>query len=261
MYNNKLAVAIKVNGKVLREHKDTVLIPFGSEYSILIKNLNTKRAIVKMSIDGTDMLSDGLVINPGESIDLERSIVNGNLTEGNRFKFIERTAGVEQHRGIKLEDGLVRVEFQFEKNPVYHYNQWYGSSYAGPSYPPGVRGLQISASGSASSAMNVSASLATSGYNHPGVTTSDFAEQSLNDAGITVPGSVSNQKFVTVNSFPLEDERHVMIMKLLGETADNKPVVKAVTVKSKPKCTSCGHQNKATANFCTKCGTGLQIVA
>ena len=29
MYGNKLAAAIKVNGKVLREFKDTVYIPFG----------------------------------------------------------------------------------------------------------------------------------------------------------------------------------------------------------------------------------------
>ena len=48
MYESKLAAAIKVNGKVLREfNKDTVYIPFGSEYSILLKNLNTKRAIVE----------------------------------------------------------------------------------------------------------------------------------------------------------------------------------------------------------------------
>ena len=253
MYANKLAVAIKVNNRVLREQNDTVYIPFGSEYSLLIKNLNSKRAIVKLSIDGNDMLSDGLVINAGESVDLERSIVNGNLTEGNRFKFIERTEGVEKHRGIQLEDGLVRVEFQFEKTPVYYTNQWYGSG--------ALRSMQISAS-----AATYNASLSgTAGVGmnsvHTGATCSDFAEQSFNDTGITVPGSVSNQKFSTVSSFPLEDEKHVMILKLLGETPDNKIVTKPVTVHAKPKCTSCGHQNKATANFCVKCGTGLRIVA
>jgi hypothetical protein len=34
MYSNKLAVAIKANGKVLREFKDEVYIPFGQEYSL-----------------------------------------------------------------------------------------------------------------------------------------------------------------------------------------------------------------------------------
>ena len=118
MYGNKLAAAIKVNGKVLREFKDTVYVPFGSEYSILVKNLNTTRALVNIYIDGDDIAPGGLVINAGQEINLERSIKNNNLTEGNRFKFIERTGAVEDHRGIKLEDGLVRIEYQFEQPPV-----------------------------------------------------------------------------------------------------------------------------------------------
>jgi tRNA(Ile2) C34 agmatinyltransferase TiaS len=52
-----------------------------------------------------------------------------------------------------------------------------------------------------------------------------------------------------------------MVIKLLGELANNTPVLKPVTVKAKPKCVTCGHQNKATANFCNKCGTALEIFA
>ena len=115
MYNNKAAVAIKVNGKVLREFKDTVYIPFGSEYSILLKNLNTVRALINVYIDGDNVVPGGLVLNAGQEVDLERAIRNGNMSEGNRFKFIERTSNIEDHRGIKLEDGLIRIEFQFEK--------------------------------------------------------------------------------------------------------------------------------------------------
>ena len=97
MYGNKLAAAIKVNGKVLREFKDTVYIPFGSEYAITLRNLHTTRAVVSVYIDGDNMVPGGLVLNPGQSIDLERSIRNNNLTEGNRFKFIERTEKIETH--------------------------------------------------------------------------------------------------------------------------------------------------------------------
>ena len=114
MYQNKLVASLKANGKILREFKDTVYCPFGAEYSILIKNLNTVRALVHVYIDGESMLPDGLVLNAGQEIDLERSIKNGNLNEGNRFKFIERTGKIEQHRGVKLEDGLIRIEYQFE---------------------------------------------------------------------------------------------------------------------------------------------------
>ena len=116
MYNQKLVASIKANGKVLREFKDTVYIPFGSEYSFLIKNLNTQRAVVNVFIDGENVVPGGLVIDPGRTVDLERWIKNGNLSEGNKFKFIERTSAIENGpRGIKLEDGLVRIEFQFEK--------------------------------------------------------------------------------------------------------------------------------------------------
>ncbi len=38
VYNNKLVVAIKVAGKVLKEFGDVVYIPFGSEYTV---QLNT----------------------------------------------------------------------------------------------------------------------------------------------------------------------------------------------------------------------------
>jgi tRNA(Ile2) C34 agmatinyltransferase TiaS len=59
----------------------------------------------------------------------------------------------------------------------------------------------------------------------------------------------------------MEAEKHSMVIKLLGETPDNKPVLKPVTVERKPKCVTCGKQNKASAKFCTECGTALEIFA
>ena len=136
MYNQNLVASIKVKGKILREFKDTVYIPFASEYSILLKNLNTVRAVVNVFVDGENAVPGGLVIDPGRSVDLERWIKNGNLSEGNRFKFIERTAAIEEGpRGIKEEDGLIRVEYQFElPRPVINVNQIFGSN-----YPTGFR--------------------------------------------------------------------------------------------------------------------------
>jgi hypothetical protein len=59
----------------------------------------------------------------------------------------------------------------------------------------------------------------------------------------------------------MDPEKHSIVLKLLGETPDNKPVLKPVTVKAKPKCTTCGRQNKAHAKFCVECGTALEIFA
>ncbi len=238
MYESKLAAAIKVNGKVLREFKDTVHIPFGSEYTVLLKNLNTTRAVANVFIDGENAVPGGLVIDPGREVDLERWIKNGNLTEGNRFKFIERTSSVEQHRGIGIEDGLVRIEFQFEQpRPIFNTPWITASGYDNKIYPQGgiMRGMDVTYS-----ANNVTCS----------------ATSAVSDVGITVPGSHSSQKFSTAYVGALESIKHSMVFKLFGGT-----MPKPITVKHKPKCVTCGKQNKATSKFCQECGTALEIFA
>jgi hypothetical protein len=278
MYGNKIAAAIKVNGKVLREFKDTVYIPFGAEYTILVKNLHTQRAVVNIFIDGENVVPGGLVLNAGQEVDLERSIKNNNLNEGNRFKFIERTGSIEEHRGVKLEDGLIRIEHQFEVYvpPVNRgwitasgSNDWIvpqgtvsttnfnvGGILRGVDYS---RGEQVKAM--ATNAINNYCAdngiVAQSEY-HEGTATMDSF---VNDIGITVPGSRSEQKFQTTYMGTLEAEKHNMVIRILGQTANNMPVEKPVTVKAKQKCETCGHTNKATAKFCNKCGTSLVIYA
>lgn len=259
MYNNQLAVAIKNKGKVLREFGDQIFLPFGAEYSLLIKNLNTVRALVRISIDGNEVVDGGLIVDANSEIELER-MVKTNLNEGNRFKFIERSDAVEQHRGVKLEDGIIRIEYQFEdvtryRHPVLTYvapdywsnNVVFGSNSASP-----LRHASIN---------QITASSASTFTGHPGVACSDHVNVGYNDAGITVPGSVSDQKFSKVSGFKVLPEQHVMIFKLLGETPDNAPIRKPVTVKAKSKCITCNKQNKAHAKFCSSCGTSLKVIA
>src|SRR5271170_1075953 len=113
---NKVVACVKVDGKILREDKNVVTLPFGSEYSVFVKNLNPTRIKVKVSVDGTDATEGTwLVVDPNSDLDLERFIRAGNMDSGNRFKSIERTAEVEAHRGIKADDGLIRIEYQVEK--------------------------------------------------------------------------------------------------------------------------------------------------
>jgi len=289
MYNQKLVASIKVKGKILREFKDTVYIPFASEYSILLKNLNTVRAVVNVFVDGENAVPGGLVIDPGRSVDLERWIKNGNLSEGNRFKFIERTAQIEDGpRGIKEEDGLIRVEYQFElPRPVINLNQVFGnnstiysSEYQGVTDKYSKTSGWISASGSSTiSQMNVGGVLRGIDYSqgesvkataaaainqvapdaieyHSGAATMDW-----NDVGITVPGSKSTQTFQTVTMGALDPVKHNIVLRIVGDLGHNKPVDKAVTVKHKPKCVTCGKQNRAHAKFCVECGTALEIFA
>ena len=97
-----------------------------------------------------------------------------------------------------------------------------------------------------------------SGEVHDGCATMDMG---FNDAGITVSGSRSDQKFSTTYMGAMNSEKFSMVIRLLGETPDNRPVLKPVTVKAKPKCVTCGRLNKATAKFFVECGTALEIFA
>lgn len=299
MYNQKLVASIKTKGKILREFKDTVYIPFASEYSILLKNLNTVRAVVNVFIDGENAVPGGLVIDPGRSVDLERWIKNGNLSEGNKFKFIERTSAIEDGpRGIKQEDGLIRIEYQFElPRPVININDmfWKDKIYgavAGSSQPwystnattTGVSGglgdrFSVTASGATMQAnvggvmrgidtsQNGGATFAAAAAEidkvvpqsmdlHDGMATCDW-----NDVGITVPGSKSTQSFQSTTVGALDPTKHSIVLNIVGDLGHNKPVTKPVTVKAKPKCVTCGKQNKAHAKFCSECGTALEIFA
>ena len=252
MYNQKLVASIKANSKVLREFKDTVYIPFASEYSILLKNLNVTRAVVNVFIDGENVVPGGLVIDPGRTVDLERWIKNGNLSEGNKFKFIERTTAIEDGpRGIKLEDGLIRVEYQFEiPRPVLNIPTWNSSTL--------TRGISGS-TGDWASPMGATYSTTNASLNSFNVTASGASFQ--NETGITVPGSKSTQSFQHTTVGALDPTVHNIVLKLVGDLGDNKPVERAVTVKAKPKCTTCGKMNKAHAKFCVECGTALEIFA
>lgn len=273
---NKVVACVKVDGKVLREDGNTVTLPFGSEYSVLVKNLNSTRIKVRVSIDGTDATENvWLVVQPNSDMELERFIRNGNLNSGNRLKFIERTEAIEQHRGIKADDGLIRIEYQVEKTPpvvekIYReyiddYRPWHPCF---PRRPVTFGGDDLMRSFAPSSAsrtkggirgQSMGTSVKSMGFMESDSESLDMQETSAqSDKGITVPGSESNQSFTWTSSFETGPSE-VIILQLRGKVG-NKKAVKAVLVSHKPKCVTCGRVNKANSKFCSQCGTTLQII-
>jgi hypothetical protein len=281
MYNSKLAVAIKHNGKILRETKDIVHLPFGSEFSVLVKNLNSKRVKFTLQIDGTDAL-DGteIIVNANSETEIKRFIRNGNMDEGNAFKFIERTSAIEDGpRGIKIDDGVVRVEFWFEQdkpeikiNEVYynkyHYRDYYQQPYRDPFFTYGTSGVSGSIGGASASIARGQVINQFNGteatYSATSATAqsmSDVAKsaEAKNDVGITVPGSKVEQKFHTVYGFKSEANSNTIILRLVGVVGEVE-VTKPITVAAKPTCVTCGRVNKASSKFCTACGTSLTLL-
>jgi len=292
MYSNKLAVALKVGGRVLRETRgagsefeDTVLIPFGSEYSVYVKNMNSVRALVRISIDGQDVTGGhSLVVDANSEVELERFIKNGNMNEGLRLKFIERTEQIENGpRGIKVDDGLMRIEFEFERpkpamtnwpsNHLYrsydaardrfvkgvgsgeYYGDLLGSTLSSTAATKGVtRSLSNTSARSASYSTHDAS--ATMDWMDAEQTREVKASAPLNDKGITVGGSVSTQQFRTITGVVTDGVKHVLVMKLLGKVGEE-PVVAPVTTRVKVECPTCGTKNKSGSKFCSECGTGL----
>jgi hypothetical protein len=287
MYSNRFIASLKVGGKILRENSGAVSLPFGSEYEILLKNLNSRRAMCKVTIDGQDATEGTRLILPANgSLTLERFIKNNNLKAGNKFKFIERTRQIEDHRGIKEEDGLIRVEFWAEKEvieqpivrmkyydnwvpvdrPYWPYNRpyyWYEAPppYTGQptiycnSVQSGAMGVaQTTTTGSLTSSGNIAS--ASGGMLRSTGLQAMNCSAPVNDAGITVAGSKSDQSFQSSYGFETEFNSQVIVLQLRGVVRDE-PVKAAVTVDFKPTCPTCGKVNKISHQFCSNCGTNL----
>jgi len=315
VYSHQFVAAVKVNGSILREAAGRVAVPFGSEYAVYLKNLASVRAMARVEIDGTDATEGTwLILAPNSSMDLERFIRNGNLQSGNRFKFIKRTQKIEEARGIKGEDGLVRVEYKFEKLPdpevhTHHYDHYHYSHY--PYWPywdypysgwsgswttSNSSGLGDNVTFSANSMGGGAVGASASGHSGSGVlrgkglnasmmsftksaegmtptvnvnTTESLQAKGLEpplqcfamqeEPGITVPGSQSNQEFYSAGGFPTEAQTHVLVLRLVGAVG-GRAVTRAVTVKTKAKCQTCGTSNKSGTKFCKECGTSLEII-
>ena len=242
VYKENLVCVVKNNGNILRENKGIVSLPFASEYSLLIKNLNSRKASVKISIDGKDVLGDkSLIINSNSESELE-GFLDGFAAK-NKFKFIQKTKQIQDHRGDFIDDGMIRVEFAFEK-PVHIHSYTYLDSY--PAFNGSSGGTLLRSS---VQSINCCSSSQTMG--------SSVCEDQIADEGITVKGSEINQNFNHGYIGALEDSQ-VIIIRLRGEKNNGGFVSKPITVKSKLRCSSCGKYSKSSSQFCSACGTFLE---
>jgi hypothetical protein len=263
-YQDKFVAEIKSSGKILRVKDDTVFLPFGSEYSLLLKNLNTRRASVNIEIDGQDVLDNkSLIIEPNKTTELMGFLRGATAT--NRFKFIQKTKQIQDHRGDKLEDGLVRVEFAFEKP----YEPWIVKTIqeVHHKYEPPFTYTYFSTpdwsyqSDETSGGKNVMRGMGeVQSYNcsiDPVGVVEDSLDQPQADEGITVKGQEINQDFRYASMGTLEEAK-VIVLKLRGLISHGVSVSQPLTVQSKLTCSSCGTKSKSSAKYCHKCGTFLE---
>ena len=282
-YKDHFVVEVKYNGKILRIKDNAVYLPFGSEYTLLLKNLNSKRASVKVHIDGQDVLDYSSLILDGNSSTELKGFLKGSIAT-NSFKFINKTKEIQEHRGDKIDDGLIRVEFAFEKPKPKtvihdhhehhyhhhhhdHYDRWHwwpnftytynnndsklgdASNYNSKTTDKTPVGDSFSMTANMSQAVSRGADVDSLGVQSLGAP--------LDDEGITVKGSEINQAFRYGSIGELESPE-VIILNLKGLQDTGKTVEQPITVKEKLTCPTCGIKSKSSYKYCPNCGTYLE---
>ncbi len=285
-YKDNFVAEVKCNGKILRIRDGAVHLPYGSEYTLLLKNLNSRKASINIHIDGQDVLNySSLILEPNSSTELE-GFLNGTVAR-NRFKFIHKTKQIQDHRGDKIDDGLIRVEFAFEKpqpetvtktiiheyhdhyhrrpRPYYHWN--YGNWFNGGSGEVygSTAGNQASFTNSAGDGLDgIKAENCAKGMRGQSVNMVQSSSlgveslgQPLDDEGITVKGSECHQSFRYGIIGDLE-QAQVITIQLKGMSGGGTQVQQPVTVATKLQCPTCGIKSKSSFKYCPSCGTYLE---
>lgn len=250
MYTKGFVVSIHdAKGKVLRENRSQeVFLPFGSEYSLRIRNNNNRRACARISIDGTDILGEHqLVIDPKSFTDLDRFCIDGDISSGRRLKFVEAGSN-SPHPDVQDPtspmNGIIKVEFSLEKPKPAVRLQGFERCFS----------LDYKCSKSKSRPMNYSCdsinmmSLEEARAKRPELY-EDYDEEAV---GATVEGSMSRQAFQVINDIQLESHSETITLTI-------KPNKTAIKVKNTRKkfCSNCGNSNGRSANFCSSCGHGV----
>jgi hypothetical protein len=279
-YNNQFVAEVKSNGRILRVKDGSVYLPFGSEYTILLKNLNSRRAAINISIDGEDALDNSsLILEANSSTEIE-GFLRGNVAR-NRFRFINKTKQISDHRGDKADDGLIRIEFAFEKpkpepwiketiKEIHHYGSPINYTYYNTPDWNTCRSLGDNKQYTSSAGNDDEPVMTSSGPPvtrnmtdlSSNVTMDSLGVQNISnvpnvDEGITVKGSECNQQFRYASIGDLEDPNTIVIQ-LKGLAESGSKVSQPVTVERKLICSSCGVKSKSSFKFCPNCGTFLE---
>lgn len=255
MYKNNFVAVIKCDGRSLRDDKSgSVYLPFGAEYSIFLKNEDSRKALVNIEVDGKNVLNGhGLIVHGNDTQEIKGFMKDMNIT--NRFKFIHKTKEIQNHRGDRIDDGLIRITYQFEKyRPEPVIVTYTGQATYTPRFSKGLSSHDVYtcsfggvSSGPVGYCGNSSINTITMDSTIP-----------LSEEGITVKGSKINQNYSYGNINNLEQEVYTIVLHLKGQTRLKKEISKPITTKTKIECSSCGRKNKSFNKFCYNCGTFLE---
>jgi hypothetical protein len=259
MYHEKFVAVIKHNGKILRDVGGEVRLPFGSEYTVLLKNKNVVDAVANVEVDGEDALQGhGIIVPANQSVEIKGWM--HNMSETNKFRFIKKTKEIQNHRGNRPDDGMIRIEYSFEQqfdskiylksiSPPMEKTEWPPFFPNYPSDGPSWTYYGSSTSdGTHTKSFNSNSSVVCC-YNN-----------SLSEDGITIKGQKIDNGYVYGSIGPLEETKHVIILRLFGERRVGnrvKKVNKVVPTRTRIQCDVCGRKWRSHMQHCGNCGNYL----
>lgn len=258
-YNNKFVLNAVLNGQIVPDRNGgNIVLPFGCEYGLRLRNRHNRRAVVKVEIDGEDISGGGWIIPANSFIDVDRPV---NVSK--KFKFVSLTSEDAADFGkdgpnYGRVNGTVTASFSLEEeHPAmycgwtyphtgYHYPYpshdlpWQQNTY---SYGCDVKSRQYvnTLVGSASAPSGHSSVLGPVNMNSTAVSQGNVSTDtglnsalSVNDSaavqdGCTVEGSDSDQKFSNAY-IKIESNATIVKMFLRGYNPDD--VIPKVKLKS-----------------------------
>lgn len=250
VYCDNMVAVIKVNGKVMREIDNKVFLPFGSDYEIYLKNLASRRAKVKISVDGSDILSHNSLIMPANSETHLEGFLRSDGSVDKRFRFIQKTDKISQHRGDRVDDGIVRIEYWFEKP----FEQAYFRRMTPTIYWADSYDLTFTPHRSSFGGGGTYQAMSQSSFTGP---VAQAFNCQVDAAGITIKGGESNQSFGETSDIQTEYNSHVISLLLQGLNSKSQPVSKPLFAHDKIKCEVCGTINSSSHKFCHECSNNL----
>jgi len=130
VYSNKFVMAVLLNGEPQKELGNGVVkLPFGAEYTLRFRNKNSRRAVVKIYVDGENVSGGGYVIPANDFVDIKR-----HHDKDRAFKFVSLDSpdAIDHGKNGPNEDkqkGVIEARFFLEKEykinwtpPVEHHH-------------------------------------------------------------------------------------------------------------------------------------------
>jgi len=268
MYSNGFVVAAKINGQTVEEKDGKIVMPFDTEYSLMLKNRNDRKAVARVYIDGEEVTKSGrLILDANGSLNLERYVEDMN--NGARFKFVPLANEKVKDKGDS-EKGWIEVRFQlvkptqsqviYHEEHIYHKHHHWNDYWTYPVYKgPYYFGDIVWTNFTGSSGNQPLTTYCSSNGDCVGTSLGSNVEKQfsakiennhlIEEAGATIKGSNSDQKFSYSYVGELEAQETVIRFQLVG-TKDAKVAKQYI----KTHCTNCGQRYNTNDKYCSGCG-------